>query len=282
MSKPIIGLDHTIIGVKDLDGARADWMRLGFVTAPRGDHAGKATSNYCIMFPDTYLELLGILRPEMEDANNLGKSLETRGEGLQRLALGTSDADAARADLEAAGLHPQGPFDLARPSEEPKGIVRFRNLTLPTTDTAGLGMFLCGHKTPELMRTPDWLKHPNGARAFAGITALVQDPAEAGIAIGKVFGRDTVTRTGYGCRIDTGRGIIHLTDKSGFSELHPGAAAPAELAPPAWYALRVTVNSAQGAADVLAANAVPFEPIPGGLRVDPAYARGVLLEMLQA
>src|SRR3546814_2868759 len=111
MGKPIIGLDHVIVGVKDLDGARADWMRLGFVTAPRGDHAGKATSNYCIMFADTYLALLGILRPEMEDANGLGPALERRGAGLQRLALGTSAADAARAELEAAGLHPQGPFD---------------------------------------------------------------------------------------------------------------------------------------------------------------------------
>src|SRR3546814_17469249 len=118
MGKPIIGLDHVIVGVKDLDGARADWMRLGFVTAPRGDHAGKATSNYCIMFADTYLELLGILRPEMEDANGLGTALARRGEGLQRLALGTSAADAARAELAAACPHPQGTLALATPSDQ--------------------------------------------------------------------------------------------------------------------------------------------------------------------
>src|SRR3546814_13692373 len=121
------------------------------------------------MFADTYLELLGILRPEMEDANGLGPALERRGEGLQRLALGTSDADAARAELEAAGLHPQGPFDLARPSEEPKRVVRFRNLVLPATAKAAPGMFLCGHKQPQLMRTPTWSQHPNRATALPGI-----------------------------------------------------------------------------------------------------------------
>src|SRR3546814_12520561 len=130
------------------------------------------------MFADTYLELLGILRPEMEDANGLGPALERRGEGLQRLALGTSDADAARAELEAAGLHPQGPFDLARPSEEPKGVVRFRNLVLPATDPADLGMFLCGPQTPELMRTPPVPQHPTAARRCAWINPAPPDPTQ--------------------------------------------------------------------------------------------------------
>lgn len=281
MSTPIIGLDHVIIGVRDLEGAREDWHRLGFVTAPRGDHAGKATSNYCIMFPDTYLELLGILRPDMEDANGLGASLETRGEGLQRLALGTSDADAARADLEAAGLHPQGPFDLARPSEEPKGIVRFRNLVLPKSDTADLGMFLCGHKTPELMRTPAWTKHPNGALAFAGLTAVVEDPARTAEAFAGVFGEGSPRETAYGYEAETGRGTIALTTVDGFSIRHPGAEAPTSLALPIWYALQIAVASVQGVADVLAASAIPFDPIAGGIRVTPQAARGVLLEFVE-
>jgi len=279
---PIRGLDHVIIGVHDLEGARADWMRLGFVTAPRGDHVGKATSNYCIMFPDTYLELLGILRPEMEDANGLGAALLTRGEGLQRLALGTSDADAARADLEAAGLHPQGPFDLSRPSEEPKGVVRFRNLMLPKSDTADLGMFLCGHKTPELMRTPDWIAHPNGACAFVGITALVRDPAVTAAELGRIFGAPAVSETAYGHRINTGNGVIRLTTLDAFSVAHPGASAPMDIELPVWYALTLAVTSTQTTADLLARNGVPFDRVDEGLRVLPSSARGVLLEFTSA
>lgn len=280
MGKPIIGLDHVIIGVKDLEAARTDWQRLGFVTAPRGDHAGKATSNYCIMFPDTYLELLGILRPEMEDANGLGASLQTRGEGLQRLALGTSDADAARGDLEAAGLHPDGPFDLARPSREPEGIVRFRNLVLPRSDTAELGMFLCGHKTPELMRTAEWLKHPNGARAFAGITAVVADTAAVAGTFSRIFGEGSARPTNFGHVVDTGRGVVNLVTPTTLPLLHEGAAAP-DLALPFWYALRISVDSTQGVADTLADNGIAFEHAGGRVRVAPSDARGVLLEFQQ-
>ena len=279
MAGAILGLDHVIIGVKDLDGGRADYIRLGFTPAPRGDHAGRATSNYCLMFPDTYLEILGVLRPEL-DSGGLIDSLATRGEGLQRLALGTPDADVASAELEAAGLHPQGPVDLARPLGSGE-MVRFRNLMLPPEDTAGLRLFLCGHKTPELMRTPELVRHPNGAKAFAGVTGIVSDPAPVAAAMERVFGRAAVARTDYGARVDTGRGRIEITTPGGFPLVHPGAVAPA-MPLPNWYALRIAVESVQAAANHLSSQGVPFEPSDTGLRIDPLHARGVLLELIAA
>jgi len=280
VAKAILGLDHVIIGVNDLEGARADYLRLGFTPAPRGDHAGRATSNYCLMFPDTYLELLGVLRPEL-DSGGLLEGLASRGEGLQRLALGTPDADAAKADLAAAGLHPDGPHDLARPLQDSGEMVRFRNLFIPPAETAGLGMFLCGHKTPELMRTPELVRHPNGAKAFVGITGLVADPAAAAAAMARVFGEDAVSATGYGAVVETGRGRIHLATPMNFAMLHEGAASP-PLPLPSWYALRIAVGSIDATADYLNAQGVPVEPFGGGIRVDPQHARGVLLEFVAA
>lgn len=280
MSKAIIGLDHVIIGVNDLEAARADYSRLGFATAPIGHHEGRATSNYCIMFPDTYLELLGILRPEL-DSGPLAEELATRGEGLQRLALGTPDADAARADLEAAGLHPDGPHDLARPSEEPKGIVRFRNLQIPWSETADVRMFLCGHKTPELMRRPDWMEHPNGAVGFAGITVVASDPQPVGAAMQKVFGEGTVEATSYGLLVKTGRGTIAVSTPDRFGEMHPGAAVP-DLPLPSFYGLRIAVKSPDATAAWLKGEGILAERVGGAIRVAPEQARGVLLEFVPA
>lgn len=280
MSKAIIGLDHVIIGVTDLEAARADYRRLGFVTAPIGHHEGRATSNYCIMFPDTYLELLGILRPEL-DSGPLAEELATRGEGLQRLALGTPDADAARADLEAAGLHPDGPHDLARPSDEPKGIVRFRNLQIPWSETADVRMFLCGHKTPELMRRPDWMEHPNGAVGFAGITVVASDPQPVGAAMQKVFGDGTVEATSYGRLVKTGRGTIAVSTPDRFDEMHPGAAVP-DLPLPSFYGLRIAVKSPDATAAHLKGEGILAERVGGAIRVAPEQARGVLLEFVPA
>lgn len=278
MSKAIVGLDHVIIGVNDLEAARADYRRLGFTTAPIGHHQGRATSNYCIMFPDTYLELLGILRPEL-DSGPLAQELATRGEGLQRLALSTPDADAARADLEAAGLHPDGPHDLARPSEDPKGIVRFRNLQIPPADTANVRMFLCGHKTPELMRRPDWMAHANGARAFAGITVVVEDMEPVAVALGKVFGAAAVATVDHGVQVNTGRGTISVSTPANFGNMHPGVAPP-DLPLPSYYGLRVAVSSLDATAAYLKGEGIPAERVGGAVRVAPELARGVLLEFV--
>ncbi|MFZ2004612.1 MAG: VOC family protein, partial [Stellaceae bacterium] len=57
----IAGIDHIIVGARDLEGARRDWARLGFTLTPRGRHIGQGTANYCIMFPRDYLELLGFV-----------------------------------------------------------------------------------------------------------------------------------------------------------------------------------------------------------------------------
>ncbi|MGQ3072105.1 MAG: VOC family protein, partial [Ferrovibrionaceae bacterium] len=63
MSRALTGLDHPLVGVADLEAARAGWARLGFTPTPRGRHIGWGTANYCIMFPDSYLELLGVVDP---------------------------------------------------------------------------------------------------------------------------------------------------------------------------------------------------------------------------
>src|SRR5215472_15480355 len=40
MGNAIAGIDHAIVGVRDLEGARTGWSRLGFTLAPRGRHIG--------------------------------------------------------------------------------------------------------------------------------------------------------------------------------------------------------------------------------------------------
>lgn len=278
---PIIGLDHVIIGVKDLEGAREDYNRLGFVNAPLGDHQGRATANYCLMFPDTYLELLGVNQPDL-DSGSLVENLERRGEGLQRVALGTPDADAAKEQLGKHGVRTEDVRDLARPSKEPEGVVRFRNLFIPADETAGLLLFLCGHKTPELMRTPAWMEHPNGARSFAGATAIVDDVDATLAALARLFGEQYVLRTSYGAEIQTDRGTISVTKRDTFEGRHPGAATP-DLPLPAWHALDIGVADVTATAKYLEEAGIPVErPAKGIVRVGPDHARGVLMEFVQA
>src|SRR5690606_16548326 len=72
---PIIkAFDHVLVGVDDLEAARRNWERLGFTACPRGRHIGWGTANYCLMFPENYVELIGIVDPD-QFTNNLDSFL---------------------------------------------------------------------------------------------------------------------------------------------------------------------------------------------------------------
>jgi hypothetical protein len=103
----LAGLDHSLLGVRDLEVARSRFADLGFTLTPRGRHIGWGTANYCIMFEAGYVELLGIVDPA-QFTNNLDKFLAQR-EGLLGLAFGADDAAALSRALSAAGFHPDGP-----------------------------------------------------------------------------------------------------------------------------------------------------------------------------
>ncbi len=77
MNGAITGLDHALVGVRDLEAARAAYARLGFTLTPRGSHIGWGTANYCIMFARDYVELLGIV-DWSRFTNNLDRFLERR------------------------------------------------------------------------------------------------------------------------------------------------------------------------------------------------------------
>lgn len=281
MTDAIRGIDHAIIGVRNLDAARAQFERLGFTAAPLGNHVGKATANHCIMFADSYLELLGINEPDNPDTLGLDAFLEARGEGLVKIALGTPDADAARADIEAEGFSPTGPDDLARPLEDrPGAMVRFRNLQIPERETGGLGTFLCGHKTPELMRPSGSMGHGNGAGNLVAAAAVVDDVGAVAGPWARLLGRPA-----DGGRLDVGRGHVYLAvpaDAAG----SPGPFGPLPdplPARPFYLGLRVEVASIGAVKDALGRGGVaPASEAPGRIRIAPEDACGVPLEFAEA
>src|SRR6516225_6694025 len=174
MDNGIAGIDHVIVGVRDLERARLGWSRLGFTLSPRGRHIGQGTANYCIMFPLDYVELLGIVDPN-DFVQRLDIFLAQR-EGLMAAAFAPAGApEDVRAALLGRELHPSEPRPLGSQSEVPEGRVvpRFSLISLPSDETPGLDSFICTHLTPELMRRPEWLEHPNGVRGLKGIHILV-------------------------------------------------------------------------------------------------------------
>ena len=110
----IVGIDHLVVVVPDLDGA-SDLLRarLG-IDAPRGGvHPGLGTANRLAWFGDSYLELLGIAEPALAAGSWLGRPairvLEERGGGLVALALASDDLARDVAAARSVGAALGGP-----------------------------------------------------------------------------------------------------------------------------------------------------------------------------
>ncbi len=263
MAPAITGLDHTLVGVRDLEAARGVWRRLGFTLTPRGRHVGWGTGNYCIMLADDYVELLGIV-DATQDVRGLDTFLAER-EGLLGLAFGMAEEGVAQAALDRAGIGSGDVRNLSRPLETPDGTVEpaFRLVHPQRAGGLGVDAFFIRHVTPELMRRPEWLDHANGARRIRAVTAAVQDP----IALAPIY------------RTLAGATSVFLGD-GGVTVRLPGAVCHFGAALEGMTGLlgmAIEVGDLQRTADCLSQAGVRFEHAADGITVDPRDATGVVL-----
>jgi len=270
MTSGIAGIDHIIVGVRDLEAARRNWARLGFTATPRGRHIGQGTANYCIMFGRDYLELLGFVERD-EYGHRLEAFLAQR-EGPMSLAFAPQrDAEATSAALAARGLHPSAPRALGRALELPEGdvIPRFSLLNLPPDETPALDCFICGQLTPELVRRPAWLAHPNGVTGIKAVHLVAEDPAALASAYRRLFGEDRVAATVRGVEVDTGRNRLVFARP---------ALSGTDIPPPAITALELRVASREATGAYLKGAGVAFMTLPDGrITVSPDEANGTAL-----
>ncbi|HET6222526.1 MAG TPA: VOC family protein [Dongiaceae bacterium] len=279
--RSITGIDHSLVGVRDLEAARAAWQRLGFTLTPRGRHIGWGTANYCIMLDRGYVELLGIV-DAAQFTNNLDKFLAER-EGLLGLAFGSRDATATRRGLAAIGLHPDGPKDLQRALELPGGnaLPAFSLVFLPPEETPGLRAFFVQHLTPEIIRHPAWVVHANRAVSLEAVIAVVDAPAALAPAYARLFGDSAVALAADTLRVATGEGVLLFVTPAELARLYPQLSLPAFPRP--WVAaMRIGAPSVVDAADYFDAKGLRPLATGAGIALAPELATGTILEFVAA
>lgn len=259
--RPITGIDHALIGVADLERARESFERLGFTTTPRGRHIGWGTGNYTIMFERDYVELLGVIDPT-QYIHGLDKFLET-GEGLLNVALGSDDAEASYRWFQAQGVNAAPAERLQRLLEVDGGdeTLQFRNVHLPRDLTPGLNTFACEHLTPDEIRRPSWLSHPNGANGIAEVTIVMENLDGVRAAYERLFGEEAVSgdeRKGH-ITVDAGRNELWFVTPKTFPERYYDKTIDPELGLPRLAALTLSVADPQVTAMYLSGQQVAFE-----------------------
>ncbi len=245
----IAGLDHVVIAVHDLDHAAAEWRSLGFTVSPRGVHsAHMGTINHTVMLGPDYLELLAVAQPT--DGNQATREFLARGEGIERLALRSTDAASDAQALRDRGIAASGPVSFSRPVSRGDGgeaEAAFRVYYWPAdARVAGMRLFACEHRTPEAVWLPELQHHSNGASRVLRIECVVDEPEADASTMGGLLGIEAIEiRDGSAgpshWRLSTAReraGIDFIgpaSDRSaGTARLVLASADPAVQARPAW------------------------------------------------
>ena len=180
----------------------------------------------------------------------------------------------------AAGLGPGEVADDGR-TMEPDLELRCKDVLLEPAATGGVPLFACAHLDPERLRRPEWLGHPNGARAIGSVTVVVEEPAALVDAMSKVFGSTSLTETDDTLAVHTGRNILLFATPDDLDMLHPELEAHIAAEQPTLAALTVLVPDLARTAAVLDRHDVAYrQDVSGAIAIAPEHSHGVMLEFV--
>lgn len=282
----IESLDHPVIAVQDLGGARRTWERLGFVVPPRGSHVEWGTGNLCIMFYEDYIELRGIIDPS-RFVMNMDRHLDRFGEGLMGVAFRTEHILSSYVSMSENGIRVDRVRHLTRNFEHPDGWTQpsFELCAPEPDDVCGLmHVLVLEHLTPELLRRPEFVLHPNGCQGISGMAGTIHDVARVAGRMRPFLGDAAVSQEADGVilTLPTGQRIELLLPARYEAEYGP-AATSVDDDTPRLGVLILRVNEVAQARTALDGNGVLYRVAQdGAVNVDPAEACGTRLVFADA
>lgn len=211
----IIGIDHVVVVVRDLEDAIRDYAALGFTVTPGGTHADGKTHNALITFADgSYIEVLAFLDRE-HSYNHPWRHRLDEGEGIEDFAVGSDDlaVDAARmrSEDEPAGQEMGPVVDGGR--RRPDGQeLRWRTARFVQPRGEAVLPFLIQDVTARELRVPGGAatQHRLPVVGIAGVTVAVRDLEPASEQYVGLLGASGVPSDGRRARIPVGSQWIEL------------------------------------------------------------------------
>jgi catechol 2,3-dioxygenase-like lactoylglutathione lyase family enzyme len=207
----IDSVNHVGVAVRDMDKATACYEALGFVLSPLSVHSGSktpgeppqpmATGNRCAIFPNNYVEVLGIVNPGKLDWS-WGDFIK-RFQGGHIICFGCKDATVVDARVSGAGIGTSGVIALQRDIGTPDGVrtARFDCVHFDRAMTPEGLIQAARHRNPEYVHQPRYMNHANGARALAEVVLLSTDPDAMARRFEKLTGQP-LKKTGDALAID--------------------------------------------------------------------------------
>jgi hypothetical protein len=260
-------LDHVVINVMDnLDGASAQFTRLGFQLTARGHHS-LGSSNHLAIFGSDYLELLGFL-PGRE---TMRADLWQHPPGLTGLVFKLDDPDHLYAVLRARGVPVQEPISFQRPVALPEGErdARFTVVRVSGEAVQNGRTFFCHHHTPDLVWRPEWRVHRNGVTAISEFVIASREPSRTAALFEQMFGPELLTEVAGGVSFRAGDPTILVLKPEAVAERYAGATIASEDGSDRMVALTFKVASLDATRALFDAERIPHHPLANGGIVVP-------------
>jgi len=233
-----LDLDHTGVAVRDLDAGQAAYARLGFTLTARGFHSGAVTpggpvepwgsGNHCAMFEDGYLEIIGIVDPNLHSTT---KGLLDRYEGAHIVAFGSGEGDAAFTTLSARMVGVRAPARLERPAafgpnDEETRLAAFRNISLEPGVCPEAKFIFIEHLTRDVLWQPHLMTHANSVIGLAEIGLCVADVEETSTRLGKLLDLTPKDAMPGIAQFTLRRGKVYVMNEAGMAGWTPGIVPP--------------------------------------------------------
>lgn len=283
------GIDHPLVVVNDHASVLERYIRMGFLPSPVSYHPwGTVTS--LMMFPNNFIELIGVDDPEKFGTNSVdgfcfGRQLDSflsrDQEGIYLVALHSKDADGDYAELTGRGLEGQGRIDFRRKMKLPDGT--------PDEAVVSLGLFIdshlpdapnfiCQQHKPELIWVPEWQNHPNGVNGITAVTYLAE-PQELIERWRAIYSEENVSFDGEVLIADTGCGVFRAMNAEAIQKYYPGISLPkGKSHHPHGVAISMSTTSPGELKRILQTQNTPFNEFDNKILVAPEWTGNVIFE----
>ncbi len=276
------GMDHLVVGVRDLDAAAAFYERLGFIVGARNRHPW-GTHNRIVQFKGCFLELITVGEPELipphaEGRFSFGAFVRDqlgRGEGVSMVALESKDAKRDHERFAQVEIADGEIFHFSRQGTRPDGSPMTVAFTLAfAIDNAAprCGFFVCQQHNPENFWSERLQAHPNGAKSIAALTMVSRTPSNH-TAFMRVF-------AGGGLSANTDDSQSFVLPRGRIEVMHPAALSRAygqESGRVGFHGFSIAVADVKAMEDRLIAEKVRYADHDGRLVLSPRQAFGSMI-----
>jgi Glyoxalase-like domain len=289
MANGSLGLEHPLVVSDDLNALAERYRAMGFAPTGKGYHPW-GTANHLILFPDNFIELMGIddrslIDEPSETGFRFGRFIAdqlSRREGIAMIALHSDDAVTDAATVTARGIEPDGLVNFRREVTLPDGTTDEAVVSLAMLidwDQPQLSHFICRQHRPEFVWVADWMQHPNGAHAIERVVYAAAEPYAHWQRFAGIWGEDALSEQGSGFSVATPGGELLVVDRP---------AAEARFAPvempygwryaPCAVAITIRVADLNRVHMLMMQNRVPHVRMAEAVRIPPSHAGNVILE----